>query len=173
MAFDTEFPDILRELLEHEFEYREDGGIDFEPYEAFQDAAENADWIRAWTGNQELDAAEYRFFGADGTGGMAGFWLVREGADLLDQPIVFFGSEGEVGMVAYDFADFCWLLADGVGPLEAVEYGADDPTPEDAFVEFATKHVPDAKKSGADVLKRANEAFPTFQDDFMKLCQYD
>ena len=173
MTFETAFPEVLAKLLQLEFEYREEGGIDFEPYDAFQDAEENAEWIRAWTGNPELDGAEFRFFGADGTGGMAGFWMVREGAELLEQPIVFFGSEGELGMVASNFADFLWLLADGVGPLEAVEYGADDARPESEFIEFANAHAPKRNKSGVEVLKVANEEFPTFADDFMKLSKYE
>ena len=175
MAFDTEFPQVLADLLEHEFEYREDGGIDFEPYDAFQDAEENEEWIRAWTGNHKLDGAEYRIFGADGSGGLAGFWLVREGDGVLHQPIVFFGSEGEVGIVASNFAEFCWLLADGVGAKEAVEdaeFGPPESNPEPQFVEFASKHFAGAKKSAAEVVAKARAEFPTFAADFMKLCEY-
>ncbi len=173
MAYETTFPPLLAELLSHEFEYREDGGIDFEAYEGFQDAEENADWVKAWTGNQDLDASEYRFFGADGSGGLAGFWLVREDAELFDQPLVFFGSEGEVGMVACNFSDFCWMLADGLGPKEAVEYaefGPPESNPEEPFVAFATKHFPDGKKTAAEVVAAAHAEFPTFTADIEKLC---
>lgn len=170
MSFDRTFPPLLAKLHELPFDY--DQGIDFEPYDQFQPAEENVEWIRAWTGNQELDGAEYRIFGMDGSGGLAALWLVRKDADLLDQPVVFFGSEGELGAVAYDFADYLWLLADGVGPYEAVSYGAESPKPNAAFSAFATEHAPAAKKTGAQVLARAREAFPTFADDFMALSRY-
>lgn len=166
--FDQTFPAVLSELHRLDFDYSI--GIDFEPYEEFQHASENADWIRAWTGNDQLDGAEYRIFGQDGTGGLAGFWLTRKGASILDQPIVFFGSEGEVGVVAYDFADYLWLLAAGVGPLEAVEYGADDDKRHESFEAFAETHAASARKKGAEVLARAKEAFPSFESDFMALC---
>ncbi len=170
MSWDTQFPPLLAALHQLEFDY--DQGIDFEAYDAFWPAAENAEWVHAWTGNQELDAAEYRIFGMDGTGGQAGFWLAREGVELLDQPVVFFGSEGEVGMVANDFADYLWLLAGGVGPYEAVEYGGEDASANTAFTAFAQQHAAAAKKTPVEVIARANEAYPTFRDDFMALCKY-
>lgn len=173
MGFDQTFPPLLAKLHELEFDYDEGEGIDFEPYDEFQPAEENTDWIRAWTGNQQLDGAEYRVFGMDGTGGLAAFWLVRDGADILDQPIVFFGSEGEVGVVAYDFADYLWLLAGNVGPYEAVEYGAEDGDTNEGFAAFAAEHAAAAKKSPSAVVERANQAFPSFADDFMALCRYD
>lgn len=169
--FDVTFPPVLSRLHDLDFDYADGDGIDFEPYDEFQSAEENARWIRAWTGNPDLDGAEYRFFGQDGTGGLAGFWLVHGGADLLAQPIVFFGSEGEVGVVACDFADYLWLLASGVGPYEAVEYGADTQGRNEAFTRFAHAHAPAARKSGADVVSRAKQAFPTFVEDIDALCR--
>jgi len=171
-TFDTKLPSVLAALHELEFDYNEGDGIDYEPFEEFFPAEENTDWIRAWTGNQELTGAEYRIFGQDGTGGYAAFWLVHKGKDVLEQPIVFFGSEGEKGVVAVDFADLLWLFADGVGPMEAIEYGADEPTPNAAFVAFATEHAPAARKSGAEVLKKAQAAFPDFESEFDKLIKY-
>jgi hypothetical protein len=168
-AFDLAFPPVLAQLHELEFDYDDGNGIDFEPYEQFQSAEENADWIRAWTGNQELDAAEYRIFGQDGTGGLVAFWLVDADADLVAQPIVFFGSEGEVGVVACDFADYLWLLAQGVGPMEAVESGAEQAKANEAFATFAQAHAADARKTAADVLARAKEAYPTFAEDIQAL----
>lgn len=51
-------------------------------------------------------------------------WLIHPGAEFVAQPVVFFGSEGDVGVVARDLGDFLWLLADGAGPMEAVEPGS-------------------------------------------------
>lgn len=170
-AFDLTFPPVLARLHELEFDYDDGEGMDFEPYEQFQSAEENADWIRAWTGNQELDAVEYRIFGQDGTGGLVAFWLVDADAELLAQPIVFFGSEGEVGVVACDFADYLWLLAEGVGPMEAVEYGAELAKPNEALAAFAQAHAADARRSAADVLARAKKVYPTFAEDIQALCR--
>src|SRR5690242_4705633 len=152
MSFDVKFPKVLAQLHQLEFDYDEGDGIDFEPYQEFQSADDNADWIRAWTGNKSLDGAEYRVFGQDGTGGYAAFWLVRKDKPILEQPIVFFGSEGELGVVARDFNDYLWLLAGGVGPYEAVSYGADEEEEIAEFAQFAAKNAPAQKKSAAEVL---------------------
>ena len=167
--FDTTFPPSLGALLALGFDHDTDG-VDLEPYESFMDAEENASWIGAWTGNESLNAAAYRFFGQDGTGGLAGFWLVRDGVGLLEQPVVFFGSEGEVGVVARDFGNFLWLLASGAGPYEAVAYGAEDGKGLARFRAFARQHAPEQEKSGADVLRAARDEFPTFSEEIAALC---
>ncbi|MEM7606798.1 MAG: hypothetical protein AAF411_15695 [Myxococcota bacterium] len=77
------------------------------------------------------------------------------------------GSEGEMGVVAYDFADLCWLLAGGVGPMEAVEGSATKPSPEAHLQRFASAHFPEAQKTPNAVLWRARDAFPTFETDFL------
>ena len=119
---DRSLPEPLRALHSIPFNYDDGEGIDYEPFDQLMAADETRVWIRAWTGNAELTGEEYRVFGQDGTGGYAAFWLAREGAPLVEQPIVFFGSEGEVGVVARDLADFMWLVAGGYGPLEAVSF---------------------------------------------------
>jgi hypothetical protein len=172
MSFDQKFPKLLQELHEIEFDYADGDGIDFEPYQEFQPADENASFIQAWTGNKTLDGAEYRIFGQDGTGGYAGFWLVRDGADLLEQPIVFFGSEGEVGVVAKNFADYLWLLAAGVGPMEAVDERMADRAATPELADFAKTHAAGAKKSPQDVLAAAKKEFPDFEKNIRALCAY-
>lgn len=169
--FDTEFPALLSELHELEFDYADGEGIDFEPYEEFQSAKENASWIKAWTGNKELTASEYRVFGQDGTGGYAAFWIVRPTKDLLEQPIVFFGSEGELGVVARSFEDYLWLLAEGVGPLEALSYIGEKRKPTPDFAAFAKEHAPKAKKSAKEVIAAAKKEFPDFEEKIRALCR--
>jgi len=168
-AYDS-FPPVLTKLHHLEFDYDDGGGIDFEPYQEFQSPEDTTSWIRAWTGNQKLTGAEYRIFGQDGSGGYAAFWLVRSGRPLLEQPIVFFGSEGELGVVATCFADYLWLLAGGVGPYEAVSYGADEAEESDEFTAFATKHAPERKKTAAEVLAAAQAEFPDFEAKIRALC---
>lgn len=169
MAFDQTFPPALTALHKLDFDYNK--GIDFEPYDQFFPADENAEWFQAWTGNPDVNGAEYRIFGQDGTGGYAAFWIARDGASILDQPVVFFGSEGKVGVVAADFADYLWLLAGGIGPLEAVEYGSAEGNPNAAFTKFANEHGADAKKSAAEVLARAASEFPDFAQEIDSLCR--
>lgn len=169
MAFDQTFPPALTALHKLEFDY--DEGIDFEPYDRFFPADENAAWFQAWTGNADVNGAAYRIFGQDGSGGYAAFWVVRDGVSMLEQPIVFFGSEGKVGVVATDFADYLWLLAGGIGPMEAVEYGAGGGSPNAAFTKFADAHAAGAKKSAAEVLARAASDFPDFAQQVESLCR--
>ncbi|MCE9576766.1 MAG: SMI1/KNR4 family protein [Deltaproteobacteria bacterium] len=172
MTFDVAFPNALAELVELEFDYADGEGIDFEPYQEFQSAEDNASWLQAWTGNKKLTGGEYRIFGQDGTGGYAAFWMVHPGKPVLEQPVVFFGSEGELGVVASHFGDFLWLLAAGLGPMEAVAYGApEDDKANDAFTAFAMKHGEAHKKTAKDVLEAAQRAFPAFEGDIRALCR--
>ena len=161
--FEVTFPTLLMQLHQLEFDYDDGEGIDFEPYHEFQPAKDTADWIKAWTGNHELTAAEYRIFGQDGSGGYAAFWLVRDGKPILEQPIVFFGSEGEAGVVARDFYDYLWLLAAGIGPCEAVIGAEDEREPIAHFVAFAGKYAAAQRKTAIEVLTAAHSEFPDFQ----------
>ena len=166
-SFSRELPPVLQQLNALEYDYADGEGIDFEPYEEFQSAEENTSWIRAWTGNEALTGAEYRVFGQDGTGGLAAIWMVRKEKPLLDQPIVFFGSEGELGVVASSFEDYLWLLAGGVGPAEAIS--GYDRKPNETFTEFATKHAKGQKKTAGDVLASAKTEFPKFEEQIRAL----
>ena len=168
MSDGLDFPPELAELLDRDFPYEEDGDIDFEPYHQFQSLDENADWIRAWTGNLELDGAEYRFFGQDGTGGRAGFWLARPGRPVLEQPVVFFGSEGTTAVIARDFADLCWLMAGGSGPMEAAE-NCTPIRPDPQIKELAEELAPDREAKPKHIVAAARAEFPNFSDDIAAL----
>ncbi|EPZ8231880.1 hypothetical protein ACXWHK_004678 [Vibrio alginolyticus] len=91
------FPDQLKKLHSIEIDYADGEGIDFEPYDDFYSQEETSEWIKAWTGNSSLNGHEYLIFGQDGSGGYAAFWLVANVEDLLQQPIVFFGSKVKLG----------------------------------------------------------------------------
>ncbi len=169
-TFDRTLPGALAAANSLAYDY--DKGVDFEPYDQFQEPAENQSWIRAWTGNQELDGAEYRVFGQDGTGGYAAFWLVNAGRSLVEQPIVFFGSEGELGVVARNLDDYLWILAGGVGPYEAMSYPESEGTPNEEFVALATEHAPNAHKPATELIRLANEAFPKFEETIRALCRH-
>ena len=171
MSFDQELPPRLAELNALDFDYADGEGIDFEPYQEFQSADDNAAWIRAWTGNPELTGAEYRVFGQDGTGGYAAFYLVHPDRPLLEQPIVFFGSEGELGVVAATFTDYLWLLAGGVGPLEAISYDATSPyAPQPELADFAEQHG-GAPRLPVEILAAAQAALPDFEATIRAQCR--
>lgn len=166
--FDRKLPLALREL--HRLEFDLDDGIDFDPFSEFLSTEETSDWLRRWTGNDRVDGSEYRVFGQDGSGGYAAVWCVRKGADLLSQPIVFFGSEGQLGVVAANFADYLWLLAGGIGPFEAVAYSESEGKLNPAFDAFARRHAGSVPRRPQEVLTKAREEFPTFVDGIQAVC---
>jgi len=168
---ERDFSEILKKLHAIEIDYADGDGIDFEPFDSFSSKEETSDWIKAWTGNDSLDGNEYLIFGMDGTGGYVAFWCVRQDEDLLEQPIVFFGSEGEVGVVAQNFNDYVWLFANGVGPYEAVSYPELDRPRNPEFTNFATNYSSSNESSSIDIIKRAKNEFPDFEEKIDLLCQ--
>lgn len=75
-----------------------------------------------------------------------------------------------MGVVARSFGDYLWLLAGGLGPLEAVEYP--EPRPVIAhFRDFATTHSGTATKSAVEVIAAAISEFPTLAEDLRALCR--
>jgi hypothetical protein len=173
---DLTFPPALAEALAIGFEWEwdeetdESSGADFEPYERFEEPARTAWWFRLWTGNPEVDGAQFRFFGSTGAGDYAGFWLVRPGAPLVDQPVVYVGSEGDVGMIARDLGDLLWLFAAGLGPGEAVG-GPDPAEPNAAFRAVAERHAPGRERPAAEIVADAETEFPHFENLIESMCR--
>ncbi|MEU6579041.1 SMI1/KNR4 family protein [Streptomyces sp. NPDC046805] len=169
---DRQFPAALAAALALPFEYRGGKGVDFEPFSAFLSAEDTTDWFRAWTGNAELNGDDFRVFGQNGSGGYAAFWLVRPRRPLVEQPVVFLGSEGETGVVARDLGAFLWLLAGGYGPWEAITSYEPDwaPRPNPELVTVAERCAADSQQAAADVIEHATREFPDFDDTMMALC---
>ncbi|MEU6588392.1 SMI1/KNR4 family protein [Streptomyces sp. NPDC046881] len=167
------FPAALTAAFAHPFDYADGDGVDFEPFDAFLSAEETTDWFRAWTGNAEASGDVFRVFGCDGTGGYAAFWLVRPGRELAGQPVVFLGSEGETGVVARDLADFLWVLADGLGPMEAADpHGVRaTPRPDPARTAVAERFAPGRRRPAAALVALAREEFPGLEDWVTRLCR--
>lgn len=170
---DRTFPAALAALTDIEFPYADEelGSIDYEPYPGFDSAEETTDWVRSWTGNDELDGDAFRVFGQDGTGGLVACWLVRADRPLAEQPVAFFGSEGEVGVVATSLGEFLWLLAGGVGPLEAVEFGAEDGVPHEGLRAIAEAYSGIEPRTPAEVLAAAKAEFPDFAATVESWCR--
>lgn len=170
-AADRSLPPALADVARAAFPYDDGDGIDFEPYDAFLSAEETTAWLRQWTGNGDLDGDAYRVFGQDGTGGLAAVWYGRPGRPLAEQPVVFFGSEGETGVVAGNLSDFLWVLADGCGPLESVLYDDHEPRPDPALTALAGRHATTPRRPAHAVVTGARAEFPAFAEDVRALCR--
>jgi hypothetical protein len=170
-SFDRRFPALLADLLKLDFDYADGQGIDFEPFQEFRSAQDVAHWFKAWTGNPSVDGAEYRLFGMNKAGGYAAFWMVRADKPVLEQPVVFFGSEGELAVLASNFSDYLWLLADGVGPREAAGGDLENRAPTPHLAGFAGKHASTPRRAPKEIIEAALSEFPKFCDDVQALCR--
>ncbi|WP_338933252.1 SMI1/KNR4 family protein [Streptomyces netropsis] len=170
---DRRFPAALAAAMAVRLDCIGEDGVDFEPFAAFLPADETADWFRAWTGNSELSGDEFRVFGQDGTGGCVAFWLVRPGRALVEQPVVFLGSEGETGVIARNLGAFLWLLAGGFGPWEAATSYEPDWVPRTSLdlTAIAEQFAPDHRAPAAAVIEQAAREFPDFDDTILELCR--
>jgi|GEM_PF-2495263 len=164
------FPPLLRQTNQLPYSYAEGDGIDYEPLDAFMSVEETAEWFHAWTGNPNADASKLKVFGQDGSGGYAALWLVRDTDELLKQPIVFLGSEGEITVVARDFYDYLWLLATGIGPCEATLL-SEMPRMTQPELELHARRNAGAFRSVADVLRDAKTDFPGFEKFVESQCR--
>lgn len=174
---DLSLPTALAEVFSIGFDWEWDEktetayGCDFEPYAAFEEPAHTAWWFRLWTGNPEVDGSEFRFFGSTGAGDYVGFWLVRPGAPIIDQPVAYLGSEGQRGIVAQNLGDLLWLFAAGYGPAEAIEYRGSILEPNDAFRAIAEQHAPGRELPVEQIVSTAQAEFPYFSDYIDALCR--
>lgn len=168
---DHTFPPLLAELNDLEYDYADGNGIDFEPYSEFLDAEETTVWFRAWTGNNSADGTCFRIFGQDGTGGYAAFWIATPDHSILEQPIVFLGSEGETGVVASNFDSYLWLLANGLGPCEAVAYPDSEGSSNEQFLAFAQRNSSIEQTEVRKILEQARIDHPTFPSWIESLCE--
>lgn len=174
---DLALPIALAEVAEIGFEWEWDEetdkarGCDFELYDHIEEPERTAWWFRLWTGNQEADGGEFRFFGTTGAGDYTGFWLVRPGVPMIGQPVVHVGSEGQRGVIARDLGDLLWLFASGLGPAEAFTDPEAVAQPNDAFRTIAERHAPGRHRSPAEITAAAQAEYPNFSDHIDSLCR--
>ncbi|MCL1038088.1 SMI1/KNR4 family protein [Shewanella corallii] len=157
---DRHFPEKLKMLHQIAIDYED--GIDFEPYEEFVSSGQTDAWIKLWTCNQTLSGDQFLIFGQDGSGGYAAFWLVNPDQPVLEQPVVFFGSEGEAGLIAANFYDYVWLLANGIGPFEAIAYPTLERQGKPEFARFAQTYAHDHRGTVSAIIERAHNQYPEF-----------
>ncbi|MFI6559226.1 SMI1/KNR4 family protein [Streptomyces sp. NPDC050534] len=84
---------------------------------------------------------------------------------------VFQGSEGERGVVAGNLSGFLWVLADGVGPLEVVEFQQYEGHPGPALTELAARHATTPRRAAREIVTEAQAEFPAFSDGIDALCR--
>lgn len=166
----TSLPILVSRVNRLPYEYADGKGIEYEPFDAFLSESETAAWFQAWTGNPDADSSCLRVFGQDASGGYAAFWKVRENADLLEQPIVFLGSEGEIAVVSRNFYDYLWLLAAGLGPCEAASIPDAPRVAQPELESFALMNAPPAR-TAVQVLLDAKAEFPTFEKHILSQCR--
>lgn len=150
------------------------GDVDFEMDGRFETPNETREWMEAWTGNEAPPADKLRVFGQDGSGGKVGFWRTDKEKRLDAEPVVFFGSEGELGVVAEDLPDFLTLMAAGVSPGHAVAYGVEAlRAPQEAVASLLLEEYPEAAtRSVEEVIADAKGAVPDFQGTIRALTKY-
>ncbi|MFJ9450669.1 hypothetical protein [Herbaspirillum sp. NPDC101397] len=170
MSEKNSLPELLNQANQLPFDYADGEGIEFEPYGAFLSPEETTRWFRAWTGNPSADASKFRVFGQDGSGGYVAFWTVRDVPDLLGQPIVFLGSEGETAILARNFYDYLWLLAAGLGPSEATSFADGPRMVQPELKSFALKNAA-PPRTAAQVLRDARAEFPSFAQHIEAQCR--
>lgn len=163
-------PKLLYQANQLPYEYADGDGIEFEPYDSFLPADETAHWFQAWTGNPNADASKFRVFGQDGTGGYVAFWTVRNSPDLMAQPIVFMGSEGETAILARNFYEYLWLLAAGLGPCEATSFPDSPRIAQPELESFALRNSSPAR-TATQVLQDARMEFPSFVLEIEAQCR--
>lgn len=174
---DLALPAALAEVFAIGFSWKWEGktntahGCDFEPFDAFDDPEHTAWWFRLWTGNPEADGSDFRFFGKTGAGDYAGFWLMRPEAPVTGQPVVYLGSEGQLGIVARDLGDLLWLFAAGYGPAEAAGDRGTVLEPSEAFTAIAQRYAPGRERPAAQIIAAAQAEFPRLSDYIDGLCQ--
>ncbi|OJJ07920.1 hypothetical protein ASPVEDRAFT_47105 [Aspergillus versicolor CBS 583.65] len=148
-------------------------GCDFEPYTKFESPEETTAWFRLYTGNDAADGSQFRIFGTTGAGDYIGFWLVQPEPEMpvTAQPVVYFGSEGELSVIARDLGDFLWMLANGSGPTEALEEPGRVTEPNEAFCAVAEKYAPGGGRATAEILAMAKKEYPGFARYVEELCR--
>ncbi len=85
--------------------------------------------------------------------------------------MVFLGSEGERGVVAANLSDFLWVLADGLGPLEVVDFEQYEGTPSETLTALAERHATTSRRTTRDIVTTARAEFPTFSEDIDAFCR--
>ena len=100
-----QLPKIIKGLADLDIE---------QPEFELRDPAESDDDIQAWLGALPSDGTRFVVFAQDGTGSLFCLWLRPGQADVETAPIVYLGSEGELGVLGKDPVAFLEFVASGM-----------------------------------------------------------
>ncbi|MBO0609121.1 hypothetical protein [Myceligenerans salitolerans] len=176
-------PAPLRAIMDAVYDYDEGRGVDFEPYPQLEPAAETGWWFRLWTGNPEVTGQEVRPFGMDRGGGYVASWMIRDGADLAGQPVVYIGSEGDVAILAADAWDALWYFAHGLGlhDVQGEHHGGErfggtvDPhrvvVPHADLMHVAMRLAPERRRPADQIIAEAADGLPRLREWIDDLCR--
>lgn len=111
-------PDEYSQLKPHE------DILDFEPELNFLSEEETFNELFGYLNFNSIEDYEmakifskkFKIFARGGDGSILAFWNINEEIDILLQPLVFFGSEGELHQISRNFYEFSWLLAYHIEP---------------------------------------------------------
>jgi hypothetical protein len=79
-----------------------------------RDPAESDGDIKAWLGALPKDGTRFIVFAQDGMGSLFCLWLRPGHKDVETAPVVYLGSEGELGVLGKDPAAFLEFVASGM-----------------------------------------------------------
>jgi hypothetical protein len=79
-----------------------------------RDPDESDSDIKAWLGAVPKDGTRFIVFAQDGTGSLFCLWLRPGHKDVETAPVVYLGSEGELGVLGKDPAAFLEFVASGM-----------------------------------------------------------
>jgi hypothetical protein len=79
----------------------------------------------------------------------------RSDAPVEEQPVVYFGTDGDACMIARDLGELLWYFANGF------RY---DARPDEALRLLAERHAPGRRRSNEEIETAAEAEFPGFSD---------
>ncbi len=137
--------DYYQELIKFDKEYGSETYSD-----TFCIADNEDDFFKYWLSDcseEQLKEHEQNlqiFAMADGSGGRYAFWFTDENKDPNKSPIIYYGSEGEIHLIASDIKDLIQILSFGVEISEDYFYRScdeeDHEDEEDCFSEYLEYH---------------------------------
>lgn len=157
-------PALLKEIIRYD-DWMNESQISL-GFSIFQTSKEAKEWF------QSSQNKFYPFARADGTGSIYAFFVEAE--QILEHcPIVFFGSEGEINLVASNFTEFLQLLSIGVEPMgsysELLSFYLDEndsfiPDYQAAFIEWLKYHqikpiTSNYEKIADTIIKKAHKTY--------------
>jgi len=155
-------PDALSKLVE--FDAKQDGYF----ASGFELAVDDKGGMKTWSDAPEFLGALFPIGQANGSGSTYAFWQTGDG-DLASAPVIVFGDEGGVHVVAANLAELLRLLSYDTEPMidhDEVTYykDPDDHEPSDGAADYTSwlaktfKLKPAGTKDVTTIVKAATKA---------------